>query len=169
MRKRKNFIYCPICSERLKMSKMERRKRLICPKCGWVKYENPLPSVAALVRNEKGEILLVKRGVDPGKGKWALPSGFIEIEETPEKACLRELEEETGLRGKRIELIGVYSQRSKLYRNVLIIGYEIQVTGKVSPGSDSLDARFFPIQKLPRIPFSSHRKIIKEASKRSKK
>ncbi|MCP2603878.1 NUDIX hydrolase [Candidatus Aminicenantes bacterium AC-708-M15] len=148
---------------------MEKRKRLICPKCGWIKYENPLPSVAALVRNERGEVLLVRRGVEPGKGKWALPSGFIEIEENPEKACLRELKEETGLKGKKIELIGVYSQRSRLYRKVLIIGYEIQANGKLIPGSDSVDAKFFSVKNLPRIPFSSHRKIIKDAFKRNKK
>jgi 8-oxo-dGTP diphosphatase len=163
------FTYCPICSKRLEIFKAEKRRRLACPKCGWIKYENPLPSVAALVRNEKGEVLLVKRGVEPGKEKWALPSGFIEIEETPEKACLRELKEETGLKGKRIELIGVYSQRSKFYKNVLIIGYEIKATGKISPGSDSLDAKFFPIQRLPRIPFSSHREIIKDALRKGKK
>jgi len=85
---------------RLKIREEEGRKRLVCPACGWVNYENPIPSSAALVRNEKGEILLVKRGVEPGRGKWALPSGFIEIEETPEEACLRELKEETGLEGK---------------------------------------------------------------------
>jgi 8-oxo-dGTP diphosphatase len=161
--RKNNFIYCPKCSAKLKTVKTEKRKRLICPNCDWINYENPLPSVAALVRNKKGEILLVKRGVEPGKEKWALPSGFIEIEETPEKACLRELKEETGLKGNKLELIGVYSQRSKLYKNVLIIGYEIKATGKITPGSDSLEAKFFPVQRLPRIPFSSHRKIIKDA------
>ena len=158
-----------MCATKLNTIKTEKRKRLICPKCGWVNYENPLPSVAGLVRNKKGEILLVKRGVEPEKGKWALPSGFIEIEETPEKACLRELEEETGLKGNGIRLIGVYSQRSKLYKNVLIIGYDVQATGEISPGSDSLEAKFFPIKKLPNIPFSSHRKIIKDALRKKRK
>lgn len=114
------------------MSRIEEEKRLACPACQWVCYENPLPSSAALVRNDKGEVLLVKRGHEPGRGKWALPSGFIEIDETPEKACLRELREETGLKGEIVRLAGVYSQESLLYRNVLIIGYEVEARGNLS-------------------------------------
>ncbi len=161
--------FCLKCGSKLKLSRIEEEKRLACPACQWVCYENPLPSSAALVRNDKGEVLLVKRGHEPGMGKWALPSGFIEIYETPEKACLRELKEETGLKGKIVRLVGVYSQKSMLYRNVLIIGYEVEAHGNLSPGSDSLEAEFFPLDKLPGIPFSSHKKIIKDGIKKEKR
>ena len=163
------FKYCPQCGSGLKSKKIDQEKRLVCPKCRWVNYENPLPSSAALVKNKKDEILLVKRGVEPGKGKWALPSGFIEIDETPEKACLRELKEETGLKGEIMRLVGVYSQRSDLYRNVLIIGYEVEASGNLSPGSDSERAEFFPPDRLPDIPFSSHRKMIRDGLAKEKK
>lgn len=156
------FKYCPLCSSELSLKEEEGRGRFFCSKCGWVRYENPLPSAAAFVMNEKKEILLVKRGVKPGVGKWALPSGFIEIDETPEKACLRELEEETGLRGEIIRLIGVYSQKSLLYKNVLIIGYEVRAEGILSPGSDSQCADFFSPVRLPKIAFSSHREMIRD-------
>lgn len=159
------FRYCPKCGTELRLKKIEDRKRHVCPACGWVNYENPLPSVAALVRNRKREVLLVKRGVEPGKGKWALPSGFIEIDETPEKACLRELEEETGLKGEIVRLIGVYTQRSLVYNCVLIIGYEVKASGDLSPGSDSQRTEFFPSDSLPNIPFSSHEKIIRDGLK----
>lgn len=162
------FKYCPRCGSGLKGKKEEGRRRLFCPQCQWISYENPLPSAAALVRNEKIEILLVQRGVEPGLGKWALPSGFIEIDETPEEACLRELEEETGLIGKIRRLIGVYSQKSLIYKNVLIIGYEVKASGVLSPGSDSQRAEFFPAFKLPEIAFSSHRKIIRDGLKETK-
>ena len=161
--------YCPSCGAKLKLKKTDDKKRQVCPACGWVNYENPLPSAAALVRNKKGEILLVKRGVEPGKGEWALPSGFIEIDETPEKACLRELEEETGLKGRIVRLLGVYPQKSNLYKNVLIIGYEVEARGTLSPGSDSLRAEFFPPDKIPDIPFFSHRKIIQSGAEEKKK
>lgn len=168
MTKSKMYKYCPSCGTKLRSKKIDNKKRQFCPVCTWVNYENPWPSAASLVINEKKEILLVKRGVDPGKGKWALPSGFIEIEETSERACLRELKEETGLRGKIVRLIGVYSQRSILYKRVLIIGYEVEADGKLVPGSDSQRADFFSLNKLPNIPFSSHRKIIMDGLKGKK-
>jgi len=163
------FRYCPKCGAGLRVKKLEKRIRLVCPGCGWVNYENPLPSAAALVRNRKDEILLVKRGVEPSKGKWALPSGFIEIDETPERACLRELKEETGLKGEIVRLIGVYSQESGLYKNVLIIGYEVNARGNLLPGSDSQEAEFFSACNLPVVAFSSHIELINDALKREKR
>lgn len=160
------FKYCPKCRSALRLKKVDSEDRLVCPECHWVNYENPLPSATALVKNERNEILLVKRGVEPGKGKWALPSGFIEIDETPERACLRELKEETGLEGKILRLIGVYSQKSIIYKNVLIIGYEVEAKGDPSPGSDSLRADFFPSDSLPDIVFSSHRKLVQDGLKK---
>lgn len=142
---------------------IEERQRYFCPACGWIAYENPLPCSAAMVRDTGGGILLVKRGVEPGKGKWGLPSGFIEIDETPEQACLRELEEETGLRGEILSLMGVYAQESMLYKNVVIIGYAVAAKGRPSPGSDSVDAAFFLPDKLPEIAFPSHRAMIRDA------
>ncbi len=159
--------YCLQCGTRLNRLKIDGKKRSVCPTCGWINYENPLPSVAALVRNQANELLLVKRGVPPGIGRWALPSGFMEIEESPEKACLRELTEETNLRGKIERLLGVYTQPSRIYKRVLIVAYEVQARGKLRAGSDSKDAKFFPIDDLPKIPFSSHQQIIRDVLKRT--
>jgi len=163
------YQYCPLCGSVLSSREEEGRERLFCPACQWTHYENPLPSAAALVCNNTGEILLVKRGVEPGLGKWALPSGFIEIEETPEEACLRELKEETGLEGKILRLVGVYSQKSQVYKKVLIIGYEVSARGHLSPGSDSLKAEFFPLDEIPEIAFSSHREIIRDGLNKDKR
>jgi len=152
--------HCIFCGGRLSSEPVDERIRKICRGCGWIDYENPVPCSAAFVSDEKGNILLVKRGVEPAKGKWSLPSGFIEIDETPEQACLRELKEETGLEGRILELIGVYSQDSSRYKNVVIIGYRVEAEGDLHPGSDSEDAGYFPSDTLPEIAFSSHRKII---------
>jgi len=141
---------------------IEGVKRLFCSECGWVNYENPLPSSAAFVRNDNREILLVKRGVEPGKGEWALPSGFIEVDETPARACVRELKEETGLDGRIQRLLGVYSQKSTMYKNVIIIAYLVKAGGLLIPGSDSVSAEYFSLDTLPPIAFPSHREIIKD-------
>jgi len=160
---RPSFVHCPLCGAKLTMNRIEDRVRMVCPDCNWIHYENPFPCAAAFVRNSKDEILLVKRGIEPGKGKWALPSGFMEIDETPEEACLRELEEETGMKGNILRLIGIYSQESLTYSRVLIVGYEVEATGIPVAGSDSIEARFFPEDKLPEIVFSSHRRLIQDA------
>jgi len=156
------FRYCPQCGRLLEWHSLEGRQRKICLACGWIGYENPLPCAAALVRNDAGEILLVKRGVEPARGEWALPSGFMEIDETPEECCLRELEEETGLKGKVIRLVGVYAQESTLYKKVLIIGYEVEARGEPSPGSDSQAVAFFSPEEMPSVAFSSHRRLIED-------
>jgi 8-oxo-dGTP diphosphatase len=142
--------------------KIGERTRFGCSRCGWINYENPLPVAVAVVRQNK-KILLIKRGIEPQKGRWALPSGFIEIEETPQEACLRELKEETSLEGKISGLVGVYSQPSKMYDNILVVAYEVEVT-KTKPlaGDDAREVKFYSLRKLPYIPFSSHRQIIKE-------
>lgn len=160
------FRFCPFCRTPLTERLMEGRARRVCPACGWVRYLNPLPCAAALVINSSREILLVRRGVEPGKGLWGLPSGFIELEESPKQACLRELEEETGLKGSSTGLIGVYSQESSLYKFVIIVGYRVRASGTPKAGSDSLDAVYFPLDGLPEIAFSSHRAIIRDGTAR---
>jgi 8-oxo-dGTP diphosphatase len=87
------------------------------------------------------------------------------MDETPEEACLRELNEETGLEGKIVRLLGVYSQPSVMYKNVLIIGFEVDATGVPAAGSDSLSVRFFMPPDLPEVAFPSHREMIADGIK----
>ncbi len=162
--------YCFQCGNELRITDLDGKKRFTCSGCGWIRYENPLPAVAAFVENGKDELLLIKRDAEPYKGRWALPSGFIEIEETPEDAVLRELKEETGVDGTIERLIGVYSQRCKLYKNALLITYKIKPKGEyLCPGDDAKDVKFFSKKRLPKIPFSSHIKSIKDAQEMGKR
>ncbi len=155
--------FCPQCKTDLSIRNIEGFDRLICTNCGWVHYANPLPSAVAFMINDDQEILLIKRGVAPGKGKWALPSGFVEPDETPAQTALRELKEETGMDGALGDLIGVYTEPTSYYGNVLLIAYEVKYPkGKLRSGSDTTDAKYFPVRKLPRIPFVSHRAIIQD-------
>ena len=158
-----NPRFCPSCKTKLSSRKIEGIRRQSCPKCGWVHYANPLPSAVAFVYKDDRELLLVKRGVEPGSGKWALPSGFVEANEIPEETALRELKEETCVKGTINGLIGVYTEPTKIHGNVLLIAYDIRYnSGKPFAGTDSIDAKFFPIKKFPRIPFASHRAIIRD-------
>ncbi len=157
------YKFCPLCKSNLIKKKKNGNYYPSCKKCGWVYYSNPLPSVAAFVYNDNGEILLIKRGIAPGKGKWALPSGFIEQNEQPEEAAIRELEEEANIKGTVQNLIGVYTEKTKFYGNIILVGYRISSTGdKPKPGTDAVEAKFFPSSELPTIAFASHRAIIKD-------
>ena len=160
------FKFCPLCKVSLRRRQVDGRKRLVCQKCGWIYYENPLPVVVCVVRDKEGKILVAKRNLPPGKNKWALPGGFIELDETPETACLRELKEETGLKGKIKELIGIYIQKTRYYGSLLVIGYEVSIfKNSLSLNSELKEAKFFSKKDLPIIPFLSHREIIKEVVK----
>ncbi len=159
----KIYEFCPICKSGLVTKKVDDNSRLVCSKCGWVHYMNPLPSVVVFLRNTRGDILLIRRGIAPGKGEWALPSGFVEYDELPQNAVLRELKEETSITGKINSFIGFYMEPTKVYGNVLLIAYDIGIVkGKPKHGSDTIDARFFPAGKLPKIPFNGHRAIIRD-------
>lgn len=158
--------YCPYCGNRLTRKMVEGRKRLFCPECERVYYENPTPVVAVVARDKKGQILLVKRKLEPGKGKWALPSGFMEIEETPIQAALRELKEETGITGRFKRLIGVYSNKSEVHGYLVNIIYEAEIIGgNICAGDDAEEAEFFAVNQIPPLVFQSHREAVGEVLK----
>ncbi|MBA7505985.1 NADH pyrophosphatase [subsurface metagenome] len=146
----KEYNYCPICATSLQMGMIEGRKRKYCPKCDFVDYKNPLPVALAVAVKDK-RFLLIKRGLPPRKGMWGAASGFIEIGETPEEACLRELKEETGVSGEIVKLIGVARIEDKeVYGDMLVVPYLVKVKDeKLAPGSEVEDARFFDIAELP--------------------
>jgi len=146
----KEYNYCPICATSLQMGMIDGRTRKYCPECDFVDYKNPLPVALAVAVKDK-RFLLIKRGLPPKKGMWGSASGFIEIGETPEEACLRELEEETGVSGEIVKLIGVARIEDKeIYGDMLVIPYLVKVKDeKLAPGSEAEDARFFDIAELP--------------------
>jgi len=155
--------YCFYCGTPLEhVGESEGHFRLVCPNCHAKFYKNPIPAVAALV--VKGnELLLVKRAVPPSKGEWCLPGGFVESGEDVQEALFRELREETGLRGQSAVLIDVISpvETPSAGNGVILIGYRIETwEGIPVPGDDAEDVKFFPLDALPPIPFSSHRAFV---------
>ena len=152
-----------MCATTLQTGEVEGRDRLNCPKCGWVDYRNPLPVVACLVSSDGGDLLLIKRNVEPCRGCWALPGGFIENDETIQDAGKRELFEETGLKGNPGRLVGAHVHESPMYGAILMVGLEYIIEGgELAPGDDASEAKFIPRAKLPEVPFASHRNLIEE-------
>ena len=160
----KKYNYCPICATPLQMGMIEGRKRKYCPKCDFIDYKNPLPVALAVAVKDK-KFLLIKRGIPPKKGMWGFPSGFIEVGETSEEACLRELKEETGTSGEIEKLIGVVRREDKeIYGDMLVVQYLDRVTGgKLAPPGDEVeDARFVDIAELPDYYVNLFKDVIEE-------
>jgi len=88
------YHYCPRCAAKNKeIGSVPFR----CDECGFANFFGPVAAVGGLITNDKGQLLLVRRAVDPGKGKWGLPGGFVDRDETIEDALEREVYEETKL------------------------------------------------------------------------
>ena len=153
--------YCSNCGQTNKRNQVKGNLRYHCTFCGIIHYENPKPT-ATLVCPKHDQILLVKRAVDPGKGLWGLPGGFIELNETPEMAALRELKEETGLTGEIVDLLGTTSHFNTIHGDILLLGMLIKVknTDKLQAGDDAEEAKWFHLEDLPPLAFQSHIKIV---------
>lgn len=89
------FRYCPQCGASPFVENNEKSKR--CTRCGFVYYFNSSAAVVAVIENSNGEILVARRAKDPAKGTLDLPGGFVDMDETPEEAACREVQEETNL------------------------------------------------------------------------
>ena len=88
--------YCLKCGESVERKTEGNFLRYVCPSCGFVNFQNPKPCVTAvIVRDEK--VLLTRRSIEPGLGKWDLPGGFMEKGEHPHDALKREIHEELGV------------------------------------------------------------------------
>ena len=128
-------------------------------------YDYPRPSVSvdmAIFRKKSGgpEILLIRRKYPPYKDMWALPGGFVEIDETLEQAAIRELQEETGLTGIKLQQFRAFSEVNRDPRTrvitVVFYGKVAMENSEVSWGDDAEQAEWFPIKDLPSLGFDHH-------------
>ena len=141
--------FCTRCGGALKFGSVEGedRDRLACDVCGHIAYVNPRLVVTTIPVNDAGEVVLLRRGIEPGRGWWAQPGGFLEVDETVTEAAIRETLEETGLIVAPGEIIGLYS---RLEAAVVVLAFEARVVGgsyRLNP--EALEIRAFRPEAIP--------------------
>ena len=154
--------FCSNCGEKNKFGTKDGNKRRYCSYCKTIHYENPKPTATLICPNNKS-ILLVKRAKEPGKNQWGLPGGFIEKGETLQEGAMRELFEETNLKGQVKQILGTCSHFNTIFGDILLIGIEIIIHdwSKTQAGDDVAEATLFPIKNLPDLAFPCYDSIIK--------
>jgi NAD+ diphosphatase len=139
--------FCPLCASSLELNLLstDDRERMVCVSetCEFIHYDNPVPVVAAVVEYQ-GKILLAHNVLWPPNW-YALITGFLERDESPEQGVLRELKEETNLDASEASLIGVYPFARM---NQVIIAYHVKATGEVRLNEELDDYKLFEKEKV---------------------
>ena len=144
----RGVTFCTRCGGRLAVRPPhpDERPRPVCDACGAVVYLDPKVAVGAIIAHESG-IVLLKRAINPGYGKWVFPGGFADRGEPLEAAAIRETREEVGLTVETVGLVGAYSYHD---HPVVVVVYRGHVLGgALKAGEEALDARVFQVSDLP--------------------
>lgn len=160
----KYYRYCPQCKQSLKQKLFDGRERLHCPKCDFIFWNNPKP-VVSIILHKQGKALMLQRAKEPLKNYWCLPGGYINYEETPEQAIIRETKEELGVNIKINKLVGVYRiDNDPRGVNIDIIYDGIFMDDYVLSDEHKSIAYFYP-KNLPAKIAYKHREAIAEWNK----
>lgn len=159
------YTYCPLCAAPLQERLVEGKLRRACPACGFVQFPDPKVAVVALIEQD-GRVLLARRAVDPARGAWALPGGYMDAGEMPMPAVQREVQEEVGLAIEVRELLEIFPMVNSgglslgivlAFRGFPQDGAELAVTGQ----DDVDEAGWFCPDELPvPLAFESTRMLL---------
>jgi len=143
------YSFCPMCGGALepRAIKQNEPERLVCVQCGFVFYLDPKVAVGTVIRDSDDRIVLVKRAIEPGYGKWVYPGGYVDRGELVQDAAVREAREEAGLQVRLERLINVYSYPGRA--PVVIVYSATIVGGTLMVDDEGLEARFFHAEEIP--------------------
>lgn len=118
----------------------------MCSQCGYAAYYNPKPVAGAIPIDNRGDVILLRRGLDPGRGLWTFPGGFVDLGESVEQAAHRETDEEIGISIELGPLVGVYSNGAE---RVVLIVFRAHALGRPRTTPEAVEVRPFSPSDIP--------------------
>lgn len=154
------IAFCPACGTHMERKEAFGALRPVCPACGRVHFFDPKVAAAVLVERE-GKVLLVRRVNVPAQGKWTLPAGFVDADEDPRHAAVRECLEETGLKVAITGLVDVvYGVEHPRGASIVIVYRAVVEGGELLAQDDADRAAFFGLDGLPPLGFASTNEVL---------
>jgi ADP-ribose pyrophosphatase YjhB (NUDIX family) len=141
----------------------DNAERACCVACGHIQYQNPLNVVGTLPRLSDGRVLLCRRAIEPRRGLWTLPAGFMELGETVEEGALRETAEEAGA---DVSLGPLLSLLSVVHVGQVHLFFAASAhSERLDPGPETLEARWFSPAEIPwdELAFRTVRRTLEHA------
>lgn len=152
--------FCPRCGAPVALENKFGKVRPVCPSCNWMYFADPKVAAAVLVEQD-GRVLLVRRANDPFRGLWTLPAGFVDADEDPARAAARECFEETGLTVRVTRVLEVIAGREHPRGADFVIVYAAQVESGILLAADDADeAAWFAKSNLPPLAFQATHRIL---------
>ena len=143
------YQFCPRCSGRLERRELKTTEpaRPVCTRCGFVFYVDPKVAVGTIIQTTSDRLVLVRRAIEPGYGKWVFPGGYVDRGEPLTAAALREAREECGLHVRLDGLVNVYSYLGRT--PVVIVYAATAVGGTLCVDEESLETAEFESAAIP--------------------
>jgi 8-oxo-dGTP diphosphatase len=151
--------FCPQCGTHLVTKHLHGHDRPTCPSCLFIHYAGPKVAVGVVIARD-GQILLNRRAIDPGKGRWSFPSGYVDLGESTAGAAVREVKEETGYDVELRGLVGVYSTATRPVVFVVYVGDLIG--GEQTPCDEVEEVKLFGTDDLPALAFEHDSQIVRD-------
>ena len=153
--------FCVNCGAPLVVRTIEGRELEVCATDGFVLWRDPKVAAAVVIEHEGG-IVLGRRAIEPGYGEWCLPGGFVNDDEDPGAAAVRECREEINATVELTALLGTYHVAKTTASSIVGIAYRGRVVDgeSISAGPEMLEVRVFTRDALPPVAFPSHREVL---------
>jgi ADP-ribose pyrophosphatase YjhB (NUDIX family) len=135
--------FCPRCGS---PAQIDFPRSLDCPSCGYGLYFNPKPVACAIPATADGAIVLMRRALEPGRGCWTMPGGFVDLGESTEQAAARECREEIATDVEIGALVGVYSREGD---RIVVVVYAARTLGEPAAADEALEVRAFAPVDIP--------------------